>query len=114
MVKLDQIDLVDLQAFERAANLRQRGAGGALARLGGQEERPPVALDPVAQPQLGLAVAGGCVHVVDTIAEGHVHGGVGFGLRHVGEGGRAQEEASAGVGGAAEGGVFDWGHYTLF
>lgn len=43
VVQLDEIDVVDAEPFQRAVNLFAGGRGGALARLGGQEEGPAVA-----------------------------------------------------------------------
>ncbi len=80
VVELDQVNVVNVQPLQRAVDLLPRCGRLALAGFGRQEERPPVALDPVAQAHLGLAIAGGRIHVVDAVGQGHVHCGIGFGL----------------------------------
>jgi len=63
-VELQQVDAIDAQAFERAADLAARAGVAALSRLGGEEEAVAVAFHPGADAQLGVAVGGGHVDVV--------------------------------------------------
>ena len=57
VVQLDQVEGVDAEALERAADLLARARAVALAGLGGQEERVAVARQPGREAQLGVAVA---------------------------------------------------------
>ena len=68
-VELDQVDLVDPQPLERAADLLARGGVGALAGLRREEEAVAVLAHPGREPQLGVAVARGGVDVVDPVLE---------------------------------------------
>jgi hypothetical protein len=46
VVQLQQVDVVDAQALERAVELLLRALVVACVRLGGDEERPRVPLEP--------------------------------------------------------------------
>ena len=55
-VKLDQVDVIDAEALERAVDVLARLARVALAGLGRQEEVAPVTSHPRPDAQLGVAV----------------------------------------------------------
>ena len=69
VVELDQVDLVDLQPLQRAAQFVARPLIRAVAGFGRQEEVPAMAGHPGADAQLGVAVAGGGVDMVDAVLE---------------------------------------------
>ena len=57
VVQLDQVDLVDAEPVERAADLLACAGAVALAGLGREEELLAVLRQPGRDPQLGVAVA---------------------------------------------------------
>ena len=103
VVELDEIDLIDPQALQRAADLVVGRLIRALARLGGEEEVVAVPLHPRPEPQLRIAVAGGGVDVVDAALQNQLHGAIGIVLGDVAEGRRAEDGAGALVTGSAKG-----------
>ena len=68
-VQLDQVDLIDAHALERAPDLLARRRVGALASLRGEEEVAAVLAHPRREAQLGVAVARGGVDVVDAVLQ---------------------------------------------
>src|SRR6266498_3172504 len=84
-------------------DLIARGHVGALAGFGGQEELLAVAAHPRPDPQLGFAIAGGGVDVVDAVLKQQLQRAVGVILRDIAERRRAKDRACASVAGAAEG-----------
>ena len=77
VVQLPQVDAVHLQAVERALQFFTRFLGAPLAGLGGDEEAVGIALEPGRDPELGVAIAGRDVDVVDVVLEQHVERAVG-------------------------------------
>ena len=69
VVQLEQVDVVDAEAVERAADLLACAGVVALAGLRRQEETVAVPLEPWGEPQLGVAVRGGRVDVVHAVLE---------------------------------------------
>ena len=84
-VELDQVDVVDAQALERAVEVLARARGVAAARLRGEEEVVAVPRHPRRDAQLRVAVARGGVDVVDAVAEQHLQRAVGLVLARAGE-----------------------------
>ena len=74
----------------------------AQAGLGGQEDPVPGAAHPRVQPQLGVAVAGGDVEVVDPGVQGQLDRGVSGVLVDRRQGGRAVDQDRAPVAGATQ------------
>ena len=102
VVELDQVDLVDAQSLQGAADLVVRRLIGPLAGLRGEEDVRAVLLQPGTEPELRVAIAGGGVDVVDAEAKQQLHRAVRLGLRHIAERRRAKDGASALVTGPAE------------
>ena len=95
VVQLPQVDAVHLQAIEGTLQLFTRFLGAALVRLGGDEEAVGIALEPGRDPELGVAIAGRDVDVVDVVLEQHVERAVGDVLRDAPERRRAEDDARA-------------------
>ena len=68
-VQLDEVDLVDPHALERATDLLARRCVGALSGLGGEEEGLAMLAQPGRKAQLGVAVARRRVDVVDAVLQ---------------------------------------------
>ena len=81
VVQLDQVDRVDAQPVERAVDLLAGSGAVALAGLRREEEAVAVPREPGGEPQLGVAVGGGGVDVVDAMLEQRFERAVGFRLR---------------------------------
>jgi len=94
IVELQQIHLVYLQALERTPDLIERRPRLAFPGLGRQEERLAMALDPGANAQFRVAVAGRGVDVVDAVLEPELDGGIRLRLRDLAER-RCPEQRSA-------------------
>src|SRR5205085_1638339 len=103
VVELTQVDVVDAEPVQRPVQLLSGGAGGALTRLGGDEETTGMAAQPGRYAQLGVAVGGGDVDVVDVVLEQRLERAIGDILRHACERRAAEDRAAAGVSGATEG-----------
>ena len=73
----------------------QAAVAVAQAGLGGQEDPVADVRHPWSQAQLGVAVAGRDVEVVDPGVQGQLDGGVGGGLVDLGQGGRAVDQDRA-------------------
>jgi hypothetical protein len=101
--------VVDAEAVERAADLLTGGAVGPLAGLGGQEELALVALQPGGDPQLGVAVAGRDVDVVDAVLNQQLQRAVGILLGDTAQRRGAEDGAGRLVSGRPEAGTFDQG-----
>jgi hypothetical protein len=69
VVKLDEVELVALETFEGAPDLVPSGLVAALDRLRGEEEAIAVLRHPAPHRDLGLAVGGGDIDVVDAVVE---------------------------------------------
>ena len=109
VVQLDRVDVVDAEPVERAADLLARAAVGPLAGLGRHEELPLVALQPRGDAQLGVAVAGRDVDVVDAVLEQQLQRAVGILLGDAPQRRGAEDGAGRLVSGRPEGGAFDHG-----
>ena len=102
IVQLDQVDVVDAEAHERAANLLARAGVVALSSLCREKEAPRITLQPGREPQLGVAVRGGRIDVVDAVLEQHRKRRIRLGLGERAEGGRAEDRARALMTGCSE------------
>ena len=102
VVKLDEVDLVHAHPFEGAVDLRFGGGVFAFVGLCGQEEAIAVFLETWPEQELGVAVAGGGIDVVDAVIQQQVDGAVGIGLADAAQRGGAEERDGAVVAGAAE------------
>ena len=71
-VDLDEVEPVGLEPFQAAVDLGPGGVAVAQAGLGGQEDPVPDGWHPGAKAQLGVAVAGGHVEVVDAGVQGQL------------------------------------------
>ena len=105
-MQLDEVDAIDLQAAARCLDACLRAGVAALPCLGREEERLAVARHPRADAELGIAVGGRCIDVVDAGLEQHVEDPVGAILPHRTERGGAEDDTRAVVAGAAEGHPF--------
>jgi hypothetical protein len=94
-VQLDQVDMVDPQPLERALEARPRRVPAAVAGLGGDEELAGVRRHPRRHPQLGIAVGGGHVQVVDARLDQHRQQAVGGLLAHRRERRATEDDAAA-------------------
>jgi hypothetical protein len=106
-VQLDRVDVVDAEAVERAPDLLARGGVAALAGLRRDEELALVLPQPVRDAQLGVAVSGGGVDVVDAVLEQQLESAVGVALGPAGERRGAEDHAGGLVAGGSEGGALD-------
>lgn len=77
-MELPEVDVVHTKAVERAVQLFTGALGSALTGLGPEEELVRAALQPGGDPQLGLAVAGSDVDVVDPVREQNLERPVGL------------------------------------
>ena len=102
VVQLQQVDVIDAEAFERAVNLLASAGSVALPGLRGDEEPVAVLLQPRREPQLGAAVRGSGIDVVDAVLEQQLKRLVGLGLGDRAERRGAEERARAVVAGAPE------------
>ena len=94
--------MVHAEARERALELAPGRITVALACLGREEVIIAVAHQPGRDPQLGVAVAGGGVEVVDAVLAKHVENAVSRLLAHRAERRTAEDHPSAGVTGPSE------------
>jgi hypothetical protein len=104
---LDQVDVIDAHALERAVQLVARPRGRALPRLGRQEEPAAVGAQPRREAQLRVAVHRRRVDVVDAVLEQQLEHLVGARLLHAAERRGAEHDAGAPVAGPAEGDPLD-------
>ena len=110
VVQLDQVDLVDVHPGERPLELGTGVGALAFAGLRGEEHLTPVVGEPRPQPNLGFAVPGRGIDVVDATRPDHLECRVGTILRHRSERGRAEDHPCGLVAGPAKGG--EWKHET--
>jgi hypothetical protein len=101
-VQLDQVDVVDAEPLERAADALLRALVVPVARLRRDEEAAGLALQPRRDAQLGVAVRGRGVDVVDAVREKEVERALGVVLRDAAERSGAEDRTAALVAGAAE------------
>jgi hypothetical protein len=101
-VQLKEVDVIDAQPFERAVELLLRALVVACVRLGGDEECSRMLLEPRRDPQLGVAVRGGGVDVIDTVLEEQLQRPLSVRVRNVAERGRTEDGSGALVAAAAE------------
>jgi hypothetical protein len=99
---LDQVDPVGLEPLEAVVDLHPGALGVTRLRLGRQEDAVADPRHPRSEPQLGIAVAGGNVEVVDAGVERELDRLVGDVLADLGEAGRAVDEDRALMADAAE------------
>ena len=66
-MQLEEIDPVDAETIERAADLLTGAGVVALPGLGGEEEVPWLPSQPGRDPELRVTVAGGCVDVIHAV-----------------------------------------------
>jgi hypothetical protein len=71
-VHLDEVDMVGLEPLQAVVDLGPGVVAVAQAGLGGQEDPAAEVGHPGAQPQLGVAVAGRDVEVVDPGVQGQL------------------------------------------
>src|SRR4051794_19127410 len=105
VVQLNEIDLVHPEPFERALEAGPGAVARALAGLGGEEVVLPAAGQPRRQPQLGVAVTGGGVNVVDAESRQPIQYLVGLLLPHGAQGRGAEDDPAAVMTGTSEGGA---------
>src|SRR5262249_42069269 len=101
-VQLNQIDRIDLQAFERAMNLVTRVLVEALPGLGGEEEMPAMPRHPWANTQFSVPIAGRDVDMIDAVFEEDVEHTVRLCLSGAAERRRAKERDGTQVSGASK------------
>ena len=80
VVQLDQVDLIDAEPVERAADLLVRAGAVALPGLRREEEAVAMLRQPGREPQLRFAIGRGRVDVVDAVLEQQLQRGVRLGL----------------------------------
>ena len=94
--------MVSPQPLERALDLLEGERTCPLTGLGGQEELVAVSVHPGPEAQLGFAVTGGGVDVVDPMRTDQFHGLIRLFLADVADGGGAKEKTSALMASTAE------------
>ncbi len=92
---LDEVEAVDLEPLQALVDLGPGALAVAQAGLGGQEDLVTDVGHPWSQAQLGVAVAGRDVEMVDPGVQGQLDGGVGGVLVDLGQGGRAVDQDRA-------------------
>lgn len=102
VVQLQQVDVIDAQALERAVEPLFRALVVACVRFGGDEERARVSREPWCDPQLGVAVRGGGVDVIHTVLEKQLQRSLCVRVGYVAERRRTEDGSGALVAGAAE------------
>ncbi len=102
VVQLDQVDVVDAEPVERAPDALLRALVVAVVRLCRDEEPAWLAPHPRCDAQLGVAVRGRSIDVVDSVSEQQVERALGVRMRDVAERSRAEDRAAALVAGDAE------------
>src|SRR5207249_4977710 len=90
VVQLNQVDVVDAQAFERAMQALARGRIGSLSRLCSQEEALAMPSHPGTDAQLRVAVGCGGVDVIDAVLEEEIENLIGLFSGHTPERGGAE------------------------
>ena len=90
------------EAIKRTVKLLARALLVPPVRLGGDEEAVGLALEPGRDPQLGLAVRGGGIDVVDPVLQEDLERAVRNVLGHAAERGGAKDDARAPVTGVPE------------
>ena len=80
VVELEQVDMIDAEPVERAANLLAAPARSRWPVFVARKNRSRCWREPRREPQLRVAVRGSGVDVVDPVFEQHVERGVGLGL----------------------------------
>ena len=103
IVQLKQIQLVDPQAFERAANLPTCGFVGPLSGLGGEKETMAVLAHPRPDPQLRIAVRRCRVDMVHARFQQEAEPAIGFLLGDGRQRGSPKEKACALMARSSEG-----------
>ncbi len=106
-MELDHVDVIDAQPIERPVDVRAGLGRAARAGLGGEEEVLPVTCHPGADAELGVAVPGGRIDVIDAVAEQHLERAVGIRLADLGQRRRAKERHRAPVTGSSEWSLLD-------
>jgi hypothetical protein len=101
VVQLDQVDAVDAEPRQRAADALLRALVVAVTRLCRDEEVAGLASQPRRDAQLGVAVRGCGVDVVDAVREQQVERALGVCVRDVAKRGGAEDGTAALVAGAA-------------
>ena len=101
-VELVEVEVVGLEAPQRLLQLRPHTVGVAPGGLGAEEQAVADGRDVGADEDLGVAVAGGDVEMVDTGGEGGGEGGAGLVGGGPGEGGSSEDGDGALVSGASE------------
>ena len=91
-VDLEEVEVVGPEPLEAVVDLRPRLVPVPQPGLGGQEDPVPDRGHPQAWPQLGVAVAGRDVEMVDPGVQGQLDRGVGGVLVDLGQGGRAVDQ----------------------
>ena len=102
VVQLEQVDAIDAEPVERAANLLARAGAVALPGLRREEEPVAVPAQPRSEPQLRVAVRRCRVDVIDAVLEQELERGIGLGLTERAERRSAEDRARALVSGAPE------------
>ena len=107
VVELDEVHVVHAETRERGLELAPGCFTVALARLGREEVVIAVADQPGCDAQLGVAVAGGGVEVVDAMLTKHFENAVSRLLASRAERGTAEYHSSTGVAGSSESRLLD-------
>ena len=102
VVELPEVDVVHAHSVERAMQLLACLGRAACAGLGGDEEAAGVALEPRRDAQLGVAVAGSGVDVVDAVLHQQIESAVGRRLIDAAQRRRTKKSARAVVTGTAK------------
>jgi len=92
-VELDQVQMVGLESLQAPVDLGPGLVPVPQPGLGDQKDPVPDRGHPGAQPQLGVAVAGRDVEVVDPGVQGQLDRGIGGALVDLAQGGRAVDQA---------------------
>jgi hypothetical protein len=107
VVQLDQVDVVDAEPLERAADLLARALVLTLPCFRRDEEPSGILRQPRCEPQLRITVRRGDVDVVDAVLEQELERRIRLGLRELSERSCSEDRAGALMASAAEWGGCD-------
>ena len=102
VVELEQVDVIDAEPVERAANLLARACAVSLPGLRRDEEPVAVLVQPWRESQLRVAVPRSGVDVIHVVLEQQLERGIGLGLAERSERCSTEDRACALVAGAPE------------
>ncbi len=94
-MQLPQIDVVHAEPVERPMQVVARVFRGSRIRFGSEKEMPRLALEPWADAQLCIAVAGRGVDVIDAVPKQYLERAISHVLAHARQRSRAEKGPTA-------------------